>query len=308
MGKMRKSRVLIGLLVAVIFALAGCGNRSREKIVYMTYDDRAVFGSLIRREFTDIARKNGQPVEFLDAKGDAELQIEQFRQAAEAGARAFILLAVDETRIVPEVEKAIDEGIIVVAVNRHLRSDKVCGVYSDEYGAGRLQAEYMERNLPAGAGVFYLKGPGAQLSSELRWEGFRDRCLEKRPDIQLFDIREGKYLREEARRITEGWIRDNAQIDAIVCANDEMALGALHALKEANRSRSCMIAGVDALPEALDAIAAGGMRMTVKQDAQRQAQGAYQLITALLAGEKKQGDIKVPFMVVTKDNLAQFRK
>ena len=239
MGKKNIGRALaLVLLLCMLGALAGCGGQTKkEKIVYMTHNGKAVFGSFIEKEFDEIAKKNNQPVQYLDAQGDADKQIAQFEEAVKNGAKTIVLLAVDETKIVPAVEKAVASGVNVVAVNRHLRTDKVCGVYSDEYGAGQMQAEYMERNLPTGASVFYLQGNPAQLSSKLRWEGFRDSCLERRPDIQLVDSRPGDYSREKAKSIVEEWAQNYAQIDAVVCANDEMALGALAALKEAHRSR-----------------------------------------------------------------------
>lgn len=297
------------LLLCMLVALAGCGSQAKkEKIVYMTHNDKAVFGSFIKEEFDKIAKQNNYPVQYLDAQGDADKQIAQFEEAVKSGAKTIVLLAVDETKIVPAVEKAVASGVNVIAVNRHLRTDKVCGVYSDEYGAGQMQAEYMERNLPAGANVFYLQGNPAQLSSKLRWEGFRDFCLERRPDIQLVDSRPGDYSREKAKSITEEWAKNYAQIDAVICANDEMALGALAALKEAHRSRGCIISGIDATPDALAAIEAGEMRQTIKQDAQRQANGAFQTIEALARGEKRQGDIKIPFIPITKETLAQYKK
>ena len=309
MDKIIGRTLALVLLLCMLGALAGCGDQTKkEKIVYMTHNGKAVFGSFIEKEFDEIAKKNNQPVQYLDAQGDADKQIAQFEEAVKNGAKTIVLLAVDETKIVPAVENAVASGVNVVAVNRHLRTDKVCGVYSDEYGAGQMQAEYMERNLPTGASVFYLQGTPTQLSSKLRWEGFRDSCLERRPDIQLVDSRPGDYSREKAKSIVEEWAQNYAQIDAVVCANDEMALGALAALKEAHRSRGCIISGIDATPDALAAIESGEMRQTIKQDAQRQANGAYQIIEALARGEKKQGDIKIPFIPITKENLSQYKK
>ncbi|MBQ7516733.1 MAG: sugar ABC transporter substrate-binding protein [Schwartzia sp.] len=299
-------RLLLVLLLAIV--AAGCGGgQPKEKIVYMTHNGKAVFGSIIQQEFDKIAKKNQHPVEYLDAQGDAARQIEQLEKAVQDGAKCIVLLAVDEEKIVPAAEKAAAAGVRIVAVNRHLRTDKISGVYPDEYGAGKLQAEDMEKNLPAGAHVFYLQGTAVQLSSQKRWEGFRDRCLEKRPDIVLMDSRDGGYSREQGRRITEEWLAAYDQIDAVVCGNDEMALGALAALKEAHRARSCMISGIDATEEALAAIAAGDMRQTIKQDAIRQANGAYQMVSdPNRASERK--TILISFLPVTKDNLAQFRK
>ncbi|MBQ8699628.1 MAG: sugar ABC transporter substrate-binding protein [Schwartzia sp.] len=310
MGKRVFWRALALLLCAFgVLALTGCGgDAEKEKIVYLTHNDKAVFGSLIKREFDKIARKNGYTVEYLDAQGNADRQIAQFEEAVKGGAKYVVLLAVDEKKIVAAAEEAAEAGVCVIPVNRHVRTAKLVGVYSDEYGAGELQAAYMARNLPTGASVFYLQGTGGQLSSQLRWEGFRDGCLEKRPDIRLVDSQDGNYSREQARRIAEAWARNYVQIDAVVCANDEMALGALEALKDAHHARGCMIAGIDATADALDAIAAGEIRMTIKQDAQRQAQGAYQLLEDFRAGKVRQSDLKISLFPVTKENLAQFRK
>ncbi len=308
LGDEKPRRALALVLSLCLFALSGCGggDAKKEKIYYFTHNGKAVFGSLIQKEFNAIAQEHGQPVEYFDAQKNSDKQIAQIEDAVQHGAKRIILLAVDEQKIVPTVEKALDAGVEIVAVNRHVRTDKICGVYSDEYGAGEMQAEYMARNLPLGAHVFYLQGPADQISSKLRWEGFRDHCLAKRPDLQLMESRDGNYSREEAHKITEEWMRDYTQIDAIVSANDEMALGALAALKEKRRSRSCMISSIDATDAALQAIADGEMRQTIKQDAQRQAQGAYQLIEALAQGETRKENLNIPLIPITKENLSLF--
>ena len=297
------------LVLALSFALlmGGCSG-SREKVVYLMHDDKAVFGSMIKEKFDRIAKSNNQPVEYKDAENKAELQIAQIEEAVRDGVKIVVISAVDEERLVPAVEKAIDAGVHVIAVNRHLRSKRVLGVFPDEYGAGKLQAEYMERNLPMGARVLYLQGPQTQLSAQERWEGFKERCLERREDIYLVDRKSGSYSREKGHRIMTQWLERYPHIDAVVCGNDEMALGAYAALKEAGRSRGCMVSGIDATEEALASIGANEMVQTVKQDAAHQAASAYQMVDAVQRGAEQQGNIISPFTSITKDNLAQFHK
>lgn len=295
------------LIVLFLLGVTGCGSQEREKVVYMIHNANSIFGMLIWQEFERIAEDRGQPVEFLDAQNDVDRQISQLEDAVKKGAKIIVLSAVDEERLVPAVERALDQGVTVIALNRHLRTSKVTGVYPDEYGAGKLQAEYMERNLPMGARIVYLQGTASQLSAQERWDGFKENCLERRRDVRLMDRRDGDYSREAGRRIMAGWLEKYPHIDAVVCGNDEMALGALEALKAAGRSRGCMISGIDATEDALSAIAAGEMVQTVKQDAAHQAASVFQLVDGAQRGAMKPTDITSPFLSITKDNLSEYR-
>ena len=85
-----------------------------------------------------------------------------------------------------------------------------------------------------------------------------------------------------------------------------MALGAIAALKAANRLEGCMVSGVDATDAALKAIAVGEMVQTVKQDAVGQAKGAITVIEEIGKGNPPPKDIIIPFASITKDNLNEF--
>ena len=307
----KRGAVLLLLMSALLLAagLAGCGTtQKQEKIAYLTHNDHAVFGSIIKREFDKIAQDHKQPVEYLDAQNDADRQIAQMEEVVGQGVKIIVLQAVDEEKLVPAVEQAVSAGVSVIALNRHVRTSKAIGVYPDEYGAGKLQGNYMERNLPMGARIVYLQGTSAQLSAQERWEGFKEHCLDKRRDVRLLDRQDGNYSREEGQRIMEEWLKKYSQVDAVVCGNDEMALGALAALKRAGRSRGCMISGIDATEAALSAIADGDMVQTVKQDAAHEAASAYQIVDAIQHGNRHPADVLCSFVSITKDNLAEFRK
>ena len=98
------------------------------------------------------------------------------------------------------------------------------------------------------------------------------------------------------------------EIDGVIAANDNMAIGAVQALKDANRLEGCLISGVDAVDEALKLIENGEMSQTVKQDPNALADGAFRLVDACLKGNAATENIVVDFQSITKDNLAQFRK
>lgn len=288
--------------------LTGCGGGgSSNRIVYLNFDNTDAFGGkLIREAIAQGAEAKGLNLEFFDARGDSNAQIDQMKAAIDGGAKAIVLLAIDGDGIIPMVDRAEKAGIPVVTVNRDANGGKRYRSYSDEYEAGKLQAEFMVANLPPNANVVYLEGTSNLGSSQQRWDGFRKECLEKRRDITLLDMQDGRYSKVEAMKIMAIWLSIFPKIDAVVCGNDQMAFGAIIALKAANRLNGCMVSGVDAVDEALDAVANGEMVQTIKQDGIAQANGVVTILDQINRGETP-SDISVPFTSITRANLAQFR-
>ena len=273
----------------------------------MNYNDNDAFGGLIKDAFTKGAQSKGLNVNFYDAKGDVNTQIDQMKEVISSGAGAIVLLPADGDMIIPAVEQANEAGISVIALNRDLNGGEHVTVNSDNYEAGKLQAEFMLKNLPQGAQVVYLEGSATQKSAQDRWEGFKNECLSKRSDIKLLDMQDGDYSKSEGMKIMSLWLSLFPKIDAVICGNDQMALGAVEALKASGRLQGCLVSGVDAVDDALKAIQAGEMAQTIKQDAVKQGEGAAEL-AAQVAGGGKPTDLNVPFTSITKDNIAQFAK
>ena len=295
------------LLPAICICIAGCGltGSSSDRVIYANYDDADGFCAQIKDAFANKAKADGIQVEFLDAKGDGNMQIDQLNEAISSGAGAIILLAADGSSIVKTIEKANDAGIPVITVNRSVAGGRVLRSYSDDKEAGRMQGEYMAAHLPPNAKIVYLQGDGTQSSAVGRWEGFKEACLDKRSDIQLLSFVDAGWSKAEALKTMSLWMSMFPEINGVVAGNDEMALGAVAALKGANRLEGCLVTGVDATPSGLAAVAAGEMVQTVKQDAKGQGEGALALAEGFLKGSPPSGDMAVPFTSITRDNAAQ---
>ena len=121
------------------------------------------------------------------------------------------------------------------------------------------------------------------------------------------DMQDGRYSEVEAMKITAQWLTIFPKIDAIICGNDQMAFGAITALKAANRLEGCMVSGVDAVDKAIELIEKGEMAQTIKQDGVKQAEGVVTVLDKLHRGEQA-SDIIVPFTSITKENLQDFKK
>ena len=168
-----------------------------------------------------------------------------------------------------------------------------------------MQGEYMASHLPPNAKIVYLQGDETQSSAVGRWEGFKAACLDKRSDIRLLSFVDAGWSKAEALKTMMLWMNMFPEINGVVAGNDEMALGAIAALKGANRLNGCLVSAVDATPAGLAAVEAGEMAQTVKQDAKAQGEGALTLAEGFLKGNPPSGDLAIPFTSITADNLAQ---
>ena len=301
------SSIIIAMLLTITLA-AGCGGgNSNDRVVYLNYDDRDVFANIIKESFNKSSQSKGLNVEFFDAKGDINVQVDQMKKVINDGAAVIVLCAADANLIVPLVEEANKAGITIITINRAINGGEHFKVHSEESEAGKMQADYMAQHLPQGAKIVYLEGSSNQASAVERWEGFKSAISSKRPDVEILDMQDGSYSKTEGMKIMATWLNLYPKIDGVVCGNDQMALGAINALKAANRLQGCLISGVDAVDDALKAVAAGEMAQTIKQDALKQGEGAAELAEKVVKGQTP-SSINVPFVPITKENLSQFMK
>lgn len=277
-------------------------------VAYANHNDDDAFGSMIRDAFKAKAASSGLNVTFYNAQSDGNLQIDQMNEMIADGVGAIVLLAVDGSGVIPTVEKANEAGIPIIALNRDVNGGKFIGVYSDDVEAGRLQGEFFKKNLPPNAKIVYLEGTSSQSGAQKRWEGFSESCLKARPDVKLLSMMDGDYSRTEAMKIMSIWLSIFPEINAVIAGNDEMALGAVAALKAANRLNGTLVSGVDATGDALKAIQAGEMVQTIKQDAKGQAEGAADIAISIEKGSIPTEGVIVPFTSITKENIDQFAK
>ena len=206
-----------------------------------------------------------------------------------------------------EIEKANAAGIPIIRINRDISGGKFVSSVSDDREAGRMQGEFMAKNLPQGAKIVYMNGEMTQSGAKKRWEGFKEACLDKRPDIQLLASADCSWNEAVALRQMSLWLKLFPQIDGVVGANDDMALGAIRALRDAGRLEGVLVSGVDATDAALKAVSDGTMSQTVKQDADKTAEAIAGLLQKSLSGTAPTDDVKVPFTEITRDNISQFR-
>ena len=127
--------------------------------------------------------------------------------------------------------------------------------------------------------------------------------------MKIVDKREGKWSRTQGQDITMNWLSSGTKYDAIISNNDEMAIGAINALKAARKwTPKTIVAGIDATPDGLASMKSGELKVSVYQNASGQGQQA--VAAALKLAKKQPVDryVNVPFELVTPENMNQYAK
>ena len=115
--------------------------------------------------------------------------------------------------------------------------------------------------------------------------------------------------RTKAQNLMTNWLSKGLKYDAVVSNNDEMAVGAIQAMKAAGvDTKKAIVGGVDATQDALASMKAGDLKVTVFQDAAGQGSGAINAALSLIAGKSVDKKIYVPFQLVTPENMDKFAK
>ena len=256
-------------------------------------------------------------VSVSDGNNDPQKQVDFANSFLAKGVDALILVPSDSEAIVPAVTAANSANVPVICLGIKSNSGDFIYVGSENYEAGYMQGEYMAETLPENANVLYCAGTAGLQHSADRRQGFQDALKEAgRDDVTILADQDGDYVKDEAMRICDAWIQTYSDgaggvtFDAIVCANDQMALGCMESLRGAGvltEAGEILISGVDGTDEAVQAVADGYMAQTVLQDAPGQAEAWLGVLEQLKAGETPESEVIVPFQSITKDNVADYQ-
>lgn len=326
--KMKKRMGALALTAALLASLmTGCAGGSSNdtsgdtsadggySIGYVNLDDTDVFAMSRKTNLSAILEGTDYSISFTDGNNDNQKQIDQTNAFLAKGVDAMIIVPSDSEAIVPAITAANGANVPVICLGIKANGGDFIFVGSDSYQAGIMQGEYMAEMLPENAQILYCAGTAGLEHSALRRDGFKDALAEAgRDDVVILADQDCDYVKDEAMKTCDAWIQTYSDgqggvtFDAIVCANDQMALGCMESLKGAGiADGTILISGVDGTDEAIAAVAEGKMAQTVLQDAPGQAQAAYEVLQKFRAGETVDGDVDVPFVSITADNVADFQ-
>lgn len=180
-------------------------------------------------------------------------------------------------------------------------------VASDELYGGTVQTQAVCKLLGGKGTALVLMGNLVHEAARLRTQAVENTFKSDKAcaGMKLADKREGKWSRTDAQDITTNWLTAGMKFDAIIANNDEMALGAINALKAAKRlDGKVVVAGIDATRDAMASMKGGELKVSVFQNAAAQGAGSVDAALKLMKGQKVDKFVNVPFELLTADNMA----
>jgi ribose transport system substrate-binding protein len=198
---------------------------------------------------------------YVPAKPDnVDEQIEMVEHVLKDRPDAVIFIPVDDVAMIDSVKKLNEAKIPVVLVSNPLPGSFVTYVGADDFEIGYREARYLFEHLGGKGKIVVIEGTPAAPTNRERVRGYK-RALAEFPGIEVLGSGVGNYQRPDAKRVMVKFLGEHPQIDAVLSANDSMALGVLEALKEAGRTS--VVIGINGILPAVKQIEAGAILASV---------------------------------------------
>jgi inositol transport system substrate-binding protein len=292
---------------AAASASGGGAGAAAGANIGVAFPNSDTFLSRVQNGMKEKAAELGVTVTITDAKDDTQAQLSQVENFVSQGVKAIIVVPVDTSAAQPMADAAKAANIPLVFVNRNPSIAGVPYVGSDSLYAGTVEMEELAKLAGGKGDVVILQGQVTNEAAVQRTQGCND-VVGKNPDMKVVATQAGDWDRAKGQSIAENWIQSGTLKEGmVVCANnDEMALGAINALKAANLLDKVFVGGVDATSEALAAMQAGDLEVTVFQDAKGQGSGGVQAAVDLINGKTVQDFVDIPYELVTPANINDY--
>ncbi|MDR6678133.1 sugar ABC transporter substrate-binding protein [Pseudomonas oryzihabitans] len=297
------------LVISTLFSTLALADL-RIGVSIAQFDDN--FLTYLREAMADEAkREGGVQLQFEDARGDVVRQLSQVESFVNQKVDAVVVTPVDTAATRNMTAAAKKAGIPLLYVNRRPQEELPAGVVyigSNEKLAGRLQMEALAQKMGGKGNLAIMLGLLSNDATHGRTAGVKE-VLAKYPDIKVVEEQTAEWQRDKGMDLMSNWLTSGRQVDAVASNNDEMAIGAAMALRQAGKQpgKDVFIGGVDGTPDGLAALQRGLLTVTVFHDAKGQGRAAIENAVKAARKEAVPAVVDIPFELVTADNVAQFK-
>ena len=319
-------KLLVLGLVLIMGLLQGCGGSSKEEakkidnkkptVAYVINNLNDTFQTFILDAAEAYAKENGVNFIIENANEDVIKQQDLVNSLIEREVDAIIVVPTDTSAMGPITAAVIEAKIPLCYVNRNPYAGKeekmpenIYYVGVDEITGGKMQMDFIGNEISGEGNIAILMGILGNEGALKRTLGVKEVIKSKYPKVKVLAEETGLWQRDEGLAITENWITTYGDdLSAIIANNDEMALGAIQALKSNGLLGKVKVVGLDATPDALNSLEKGELSATVFQDAAGQGTTAAKNVIDAIKGKQVENKITyIPFKLVTKENLNDFK-
>lgn len=320
--KRRMLATLMGVVLSMSL-LIGCGTDGTESggettksdgeylVGFANNSDTYNYCAKFRSYLKEATEAKGISITVTDAGGDTNVQNGQIDDFIVQNVDVVSAISNDLDGSIPALEAARSAELPYVSFLTSVSGgddyDGYIYVGSPNYDAGKAQGEYLCEAFPEGASVLYFTGAPNDQQYIDRKQGLED-ALKENSAIKILDEYNVENSKDLGMSTTEDCLMSYDKIDAIICQNDDAALGVIEALKSAGKVGDIQVLGVDGSDDALQSILNEEMTMTALQDAKAQAEAGADIFEQLKNGTDPADieDVNIPFKIVTKDNVNDY--
>ncbi|WP_269504067.1 sugar ABC transporter substrate-binding protein [Burkholderia sp. IMCC1007] len=240
---------------------------------------------------------------------DTANQIRIVEQMIVSKVDAIVLAPADSKALVPVVKKAVDAGIVVVNIDNRLDPDvlksknlNVPFVGPDNRKGARKIGDYLAKRLKAGDQVGIIEGVSTTTNAQQRTAGFEDAM--KAGGMKVVSVQSGEWEIDKGNAVAAAMLNEYPNLRALLCGNDNMAIGAVSAVRAAGKQGKVFVVGYDNINAIKPMLKDGRVLATADQYAAKQAVFGIDTALKAIAEHRKQADlsgvVETPVDLVTK--------
>ena len=316
MRKPNKTIISVLIFCAVILVIlpAGCKRREtgRPKIALIMKSLANEFFKTMeegaRAHHKEHSEQYDLTVVGIKDEQDVAKQIDYVESIMAQKVDAIVIAPADSKALVPVCKRAMDAGIIVVNIDNKFDADvladkgvKIPFVGPDNRKGARLAGEHLASKLKPGDKVAVIEGVPNAFNGIQRKLGFEDAMRAAR--MNIVSSQSGYWETSKAEPIVSALITEYADLKAVLCANDSMALGAIAAIKAGGKSDDVLVVGFDNITAMRRLLKEGKILCTVDQHADKLALFGIEYALEMLGGKGTPSDKETPVDLITSETL-----
>ena len=306
------ARVAAMFLAALaMLGVGGCSGKPQGnsiQIVASLHDMTEPFFVAVKRELDAEAARLNVSISVVDGQSNSAKQSADIEAAISGGAQGIILAPNDVNALAPAVEEVLKAGTPIVTLDRRVDNTrvKVPHVGADNVAGGRIMAQWLIDSFPNGAKILLITGQLGSSPSIDRTRGIKEALGAAGGKYQIAAEQSGDWKREKGLTLTQNVLTSlGAQtLQAVVSESDEMALGALEALRSSGVS-GVKVIGFDATPDALKSVRDGELAATIEQSPLNQARTALRQLVAQIRNKTPMTGANIVPVLITHANVNQ---
>ncbi len=221
--------------------------------------------------------------------------------------QAIVIAPADSKSLIPVCKKAMDAGIVVVNIDNKLDAEvlaasnlKIPFVGPDNCKGARIAGEYLATKLKPDDKVAIIEGVPSAFNGIQRRLGFEDAM--KAAKMNIVSTQAGNWETQKSHQVVSGILTSHADLKAVLCANDSMALGAVAAVKAANKSDQILVVGFDNIEAARMLLKEGKLLCTVDQHGDQLAVFGIEYALEILTNKSTPADKETPVDLITAES------